>query len=557
MKIETRQCKKCETNFTLDQDDFSFYEKMKAPVPNICPDCRFKMRAMWRNEMSLYNRKCAKTGKSIISMYNPKSPYVVVSHEYYNSDNWDAKDFAKNYDYEKSFFEQVEELIKLIPKPATFLPLVDGLNINSEYSNCASGLKNCYMVFNTGPETEEVMYSRGVRNSRDIVDCYYTSESSELAYECVNCFRSSSAIYGKNLNACVSCFFVTNASGCTNCLGCVNIRNVSNQIFNKQYTNENYVKKISEILGSYQKMNEFKKEFFEFQKKFPMRATNNLRCTDSLGDYLEECKSVKNSFENIKSENCKNIFFCKGVKDSIGLIGYGNSSEKLLECASVGYSSNIIGSPIIMNSQDILYSTLLNNCQDCIGCDGLKNSRYFILNKQYSKEEYEELKNHIIKELTDLGIHGLMMPVEIAPFAYNESIANDNMPLTKEEATAQGYRWEDDIQMTKGLETMKTEDIPDHINDVEDSITKEILCCIDCKRNYKITEQELLFYRKMVLPIPRKCFYCRHRDRIIRRGPFKFFIRQCSNCGIDTNTNLTEEVAPIMYCEKCYQQEVI
>ena len=131
------------------------------------------------------------------------------------------------------------------------------------------------------------------------------------------------------------------------------------------------------------------------------------------------------------------------------------------------------------------------------------------------------------------------------------------MPLTKEEALAQGYRWEDNIQMTTGKETIKSEDIPDHINDVQDLITKEILCCIDCQRNYKITEQELLFYRKMILPIPRKCFYCRHRDRVIRRGPFKFFIRKCSNCGTETHTNLTEEVAPIMYCEKCYQQEVI
>jgi len=204
-----------------------------------------------------------------------------------------------------------------------------------------------------------------------------------------------------------------------------------------------------------------------------------------------------------------------------------------------------------------MYSYFLRNCHDCIGCDGFKNAEYCILNKQYSKEEYDKLKEHIVMELTEKGLYGLMMPPELCPFAYNETIAQDNMPLTKEEALAQGFRWEDDIQKTEGKETLLPENIPDHINEVKDSITNEILKCISCERNYKITTQELLFYRKMTLPIPRKCFFCRHKDRIMRRGPFKFFVRKCDNCGKDCNTNLTKEIAPIMYCERCYQSEII
>ena len=245
------------------------------------------------------------------------------------------------------------------------------------------------------------------------------------------------------------------------------------------------------------------------------------------------------------------------IKDSLGTTGYGNQSEKLLEVVATGVSSNVIGSYWAENSSNIMYSFDLRNCQDCIGCDALRHGKYSIFNKEYSKEEYENLKEHIVKELTEKGIHGLMMPVEIAPFAYNETIAQDNMPLTKEEALAQGFRWEDDIQMTTRKETILPNQIPDHINDVKDEITKEVLRCIDCERNYKITEQELFFYHKMILPIPRKCFFCRHKDRIKKRGGFKFFTRDCSNCGEETYTNLTKEVAPIMYCEKCYQKEII
>ena len=31
-----------------------------------------------------------------------------------------------------------------------------------------------------------------------------------------------------------------------------------------------------------------------------------------------------------------------------------------------------------------------NNCQDCFGCVNLQNKRFYILNEQYTKEDYEE-----------------------------------------------------------------------------------------------------------------------------------------------------------------------
>lgn len=43
-------CNKCKVSFTISEDNISFYGKMKVPLPNICPDCRFMMRSMWRNE---------------------------------------------------------------------------------------------------------------------------------------------------------------------------------------------------------------------------------------------------------------------------------------------------------------------------------------------------------------------------------------------------------------------------------------------------------------------------------------------------------------------------
>ena len=149
------------------------------------------------------------------------------------------------------------------------------------------------------------------------------------------------------------------------------------------------------------------------------------------------------------------------------------------------------------------------------------------------------------------------MPPALAPFGYNETIGQDNLPLTKEEAVRFGFRWEDDIQITKGKETIKPEQIPDHIKDVTDDILRETLACISCSRNYKIIKPELDFYRKMFIPIPRKCFYCRHAARLRRRGPFKLFARTCSKCGKNIQTTCAPERPEIVYCEACYQKEVI
>ena len=556
MKVETKICKKCKKDFVLEQNDFSFYEKMKVPVPDICPDCRFKMRALWRNENILYSgRKCDFCNKSVITMYNPKSPYKIYCYKCFYSDKWNPKDYAMNYDKTKTFFEQMKEFLVKVPKINLGISYGDGENINSEYTNMASGCKNCYLVFNTSP-AEEVLYSRGVKKGMDSSDIYFGVEF-ELCYDSVNVQESANISWGQNIVGCVDSSFILNGSGLTNCMACVNLRNKSNCYFNEQLSPVEYQNKIKDIKGSYKKTEEYKNKFIEFSRTLPRRANNNLKTVNSTGDYLFECKNVLTSFEVAKGEDSRYIFSSKIIKDSLGTTGYGTKSELLLEVVATGYCSNVIGSYWAEHSQNILYSFYIANCHDCIGCDAIRHAQYSIFNKEYEKEEYEKLKEHIIKELTELGIHGLMMPANIAPFSYNESIAQDNMPMTKEETLAMGFRWEDDIQMTKGRETIGLEQIPDHIKDVKDEITKEILSCIKCERNYKITEQELRFYRKMVLPIPRECFYCRHQDRISRRGPFNFFIRKCSHCGDDTHTNLTEKIAPILYCEKCYQQEVI
>ncbi len=554
--MNTTTCTRCNNGFEIDRDDRSFYEKMRVPVPSVCPNCRFKMRAMFRNEMTLYSgRKCDICQKNIVTMYNPKSPYKVYCHSCFYSEKWDPKSYATDYDKTRPFMDQLGEFIARVPKVVTYLTKGDGENVNSEYVNMASGCKNAYLVFNTSM-AEDCSYCRGLRSVRDSVDLYFAT-GSERCYECINVQDSTGITYGQNVVGCVDSHFILNGSGLMNCFGCVNLRNKSYCWFNEQLSKEEYQKRLEEVMGSEEKISEMKKQFDVFSLQFPRRENNNIKTVGSTGDYLYECKNMRDSFEATKSEDCRYVFASKEIRDSLGTTGYGAKSDLLLECIATGHCSNVIGTYGAETCQNIMYSFYITNCHDCIGCDALRNGQYSIFNKEYSKEDYEALKEHIVQELTTQGVHGLIMPPEISPFSYNETIAQDNFPLTKEEVLKLGFRWEDDVQMTKGKETLQPENVPDHIKDISDSILSEVLKCTNCERNYKITAQEFQFYKKMNLPIPRQCFYCRHHSRVIRRGPYQFWNRTCAHCKKDIVTNYAPERPEIIYCESCYQQEVI
>lgn len=553
---EIKQCQNCKKDFTIEPDDFAFYEKMKVPAPVNCPRCRFQWRALWRNEMHLYNRKCELCGKSIVAMYHSESSYTVYCQDCWFSDKWDPTSYAQDYDAKRPFFDQMGDLLEKVPKAGIFISNDVGPNVNSEYANFAGSLKDCYLVFNSSPHIENCAYSRGVAYSKDIFDSYY-ADKIEIGYEMVNAHSSSNVAFIQNTNDCVDCWYMYGCSGCQNCFGCVNLRHKSYYFLNQPFSKEEYERKVKEIKGSHKNMEFFRKDFEKLVIRAPRRENNNLKSTQSSGEYIFESKNCKNSFEVYFCEDSRHLFSTKNAKDCYDLIGHGRNGELLLEGVAVGTSRNVIGSWWTITSHDIVYGFGLRSCQDCFGCDSLRNARYCILNKQYDDKEYKRIIEIIISELKEKNLFGLYFPPSIAPFAYNETVGQDNFPLTKEEALKSGYKWQDNLQITKGKETMKSLEVPDHIKDVKDSIVNEIFACEVCGRNYKIIQNELLFYRKMILPLPRKCFFCRHADRLKRRGPIDIYDRQCAKCKKVIETTYAPDRPEIVYCESCYQKEVI
>jgi hypothetical protein len=593
MDQEIRQCQNCKKDFTIGPEDFDFYEKIGVPSSSWCYECRMKQLLVWRNDRSLYKRNCDFCNKPIITIYHPDSPYVVYCINCYRSDKWDPYSYGKNYNFNRPFFDQFKELLLRVPKEAVNN---SGVNVNSEYVNHAHNNNNCYLIFNSG-DNEDCFYSSGIRKCRDVTDIHY-GENLEQCYGIVNGSNCSRCIHSKNIFDCVDVLFSMDLRGCQNCFGCSNLTRKNYHFFNQPLSKEDWDKKVKESLGSFSSVSEVLNKFEQFSLLSPRRANNIYKSVDCIGDYIFESKQAKNCFEAVHCENCKNGFFVRLLKDSLDTVGFGYNSELLLSCVAVGYSANIIGSCKLKDARDTCYSFSLNSSQDCIGCNGLKNAQNCVLNKQHPEEEYQKIKDHIIEELKQKGVYGLGLPALLSPWAYNETMAQEIFPLAKEQALEQGYSWRTPEERNYQI-TLKTDQVPDNIQDVPDTIINEVIECANhqlqttnyeltnCTEAFRIIPQELQFYRKMGLPIPRLCPNCRHYQRLKQRNPLKLWTRQCmctgktsvnqsqgqtSSSGAYQNTCLHEHgdnpcpntfetsYAPdrpeIVYCEQCYLKEV-
>jgi hypothetical protein len=564
MLNETRVCQNCKTDFVIESDDFSFYEKMKVPPPTFCPECRFVRRMTWRNERSLYKRKCDMCKKNIISMYDNDVSFPVFCPECYKSDNWEAGEYNLDYNFSEPFFTQWKKLFNKVPKVSLGQTRECP---NSEYANFIAYSKNTYMAFSIVAGSEDIQHSSNVDNSKQIIDSYNIVES-ELIYEGVGINKNYNCRYSYWSANCIDCSFVLDCNNCQNCFGCVNLQSKRYCIFNTQYSKEDCEKIIQGYnTGSYNFINKILQEFWKLSLNYPRKYARIINCINSTGDELRDCKNVLKSFNVYEAENIKNgyrSFQCKDSMDAGHCL-----AELTYEHASRG-SENGQNNKFIINGGEAINNTeYLDYCKsssNLFGCVGLKNKQYCILNKQYGKEEYFEMVEKIKKHMDGMPYidskgrtykYGEFFPYEICPFGYNETVINELSPLSKDEILERGYNWKEKVD-NKYTITKKASDLPDDIKDVDDSILDEVIECAQSGRAFKITPYELQFYRRMDVPIPRLHPDERYKNRLKLRNPLKLWHRKCmkEDCNNEFETPYSPDRPEIIYCDSCYKKEV-
>ncbi|MDA2935591.1 hypothetical protein MYX06_00010 [Patescibacteria group bacterium AH-259-L05] len=594
MKKGIKQCQNCSQEFRIEPEDFDFYKKINVPTPTFCPDCQLQRKYAFRNERTLYKRTCDAPGhtEDLVAMYSSEKSVNVYDQKYWWSDKWDPMEYGKEYDFSTPFFSQIKELIQKVPWPN----LVITNSVNSDFCNSVLDIKNCYLLF-AAIKTENCAYGVDIDHCTDSFDLYYVLRN-ELCYEVMfsdRCYRSKWIYFSED---CTDSSFLWDCVGCSHCFGCVGLRNKSYHIFNQPYTKEEYFSKIKEFdLGSFKKINRMKEKCNELRLRSPMKYARIYKSTNVTGDNISNSKNCRACFNSIGNglEDCSYIVDPYGPVSKNCHSGFALSrGDFCYDFISIRVCRNILFSKKIWTGDNIQYSYNCHSCSNCFGCVGLRNKQYCILNKQYSKEEYEKLVPQIIGHMNTMPYtdkkdriykYGEFFPAELSPFAYNETIAQEYFPLTKQQTIEQGYQWKDSEQRDYEI-TIKSEDLSDHINDVSDDILKQVIRCEhkgecreQCTTAFKIIPDELQFYRKMNLPVPRLCPNCRHYQRLKQRNPLKLWHRKCQCTGIQSDNKVYQNVAKhshgsnhcpnefettyapdrkeIIYCEKCYQSEVV
>jgi CxxC-x17-CxxC domain-containing protein len=119
------------------------------------------------------------------------------------------------------------------------------------------------------------------------------------------------------------------------------------------------------------------------------------------------------------------------------------------------------------------------------------------------------------------------------------------------------FNWSDyEAPFPKVEKIIPANKLPENISEIPDDILNWAIECEITKKPFRIIKQELDFYRKYNLPIPRKHPSQRHLERMNFRNPRKLFKRKCDKCGKKIQTTYNPERLEIVYCQDCYEREI-
>jgi len=534
--METRICPVTNIRFEVMDSEISVCKVFNVPLPKLHPQERLREIMATRNERNLYARKCDSTGGQIISAYASDSKFKIYKNSIWWGDSWDPLEYGKDFDFNKTFFQQFDDLQTEVPREGTTIFNSE----NCEYNSHIRNSKDCYLS-SLIASSEDCIYSYWLTDVKDSVDCTYANMS-ELCYWCLDidrCFNCTALTESIN---CADCHFSYQLRGCNNCIFCTNLANKDCYIFNKKCSKDEFEKLRNEIFnGSIKSWLNAKGKFEEIIKKAPKKYLRILKSENSVGDHVYNSKNCINCFDAHEMEDAYNSASLGDSKDVYSSYSVGWPRSELIYYSCVVRSSQRCAfCKYIWQSSDLLYCDSCMSCKNCFGCIGLKHKDYCILNKQYTRDEYFNLLEKITLHMQSTGEWGEFFPKQMSPFAYNESPAHDFFPLTKEEAISRGYKWkyEADTQLHS------------------QSVTNDVLTCGICKKNYRLINQELKFYEQHGLPIPVNCPNCRHKERFEKRNEYKIYKRICDGCKSPIFTTYTQDGGDVVYCEKCYQEDI-
>jgi len=551
--MEKRNCITCKQEFQLEAEDIQMYEQSDIPPTKECITCTWKRLLGFWIIGRFRVAKSALSGKQIITNLPESAPFPIYHREEFSSEAWDPLSYGVEYDPNLPFLEQLTNLQHQVPHPHQS----GRLNTNCEWTDDWWESKNCYLS-RSGYRNEDVSYCYRVselKNCQDLTYCF----NMEQSYDCLYCYRSWRLFYSFNVTDSMDSMFLYDCRNCTNCFMSWNLRNKQYCILNKQYTKEEYYEKLKEYsLNSYKGVQELKKTFWEYLQKEAIHRENfNTQSNNCTGNFSTENQACINASFVEKSQNCRQLIRGYNAKDSIEVISCGFTEKSARTVIDQwGY-----GNVCVLSATNCRYSAYLDTCEDlenCFGCVGLKKKKYCILNKQYSKEEYEVLKDRIKTDMISRGEWGQFLPFAMSHSPYNMSLGAWMFEdISKSEVEALGSRIEE-VATPSYEKSISSDVLPDTIEEVGEEICKQRIICPKTGLSYNISAVDLAFYKTYNIPLPQDHFDLRALNRF--KPMTQMFLPQKGSCHY-CSKEITHYYSPKLgfekiACTECYQRNI-
>lgn len=543
--------------FTVSDDDLAFLENVSPvfhgkkeliPPPLLCPMCRMQRRMAWRNHCQVYRNAAATAERAAFSMWASTSPFPFYENALWFSDSWDPLASGASVDLQKPFFPQFMAVHDCSPHFALDTTRME----NSDYCNNADTSKDSYLCFNMS-QSQDCIACDNTISCRDCIDSTRIFHS-ELCALCIDCDRCYGLQDGRGCENCSDSMFLHNCRGCKHCIACVNLRHREYCVFNEQKTPEQFEAIRQQLsLDSWSKRQALRETFEEFVILQPQPHAIMHMTEDSSGNYLLQCNDVKECTAIQASEHlrrCQLLF--NGTHHCHDVTLFGIHAEYCYEACIMGLDAArcCFCVSVWEGTSDMLYSTFCVACKNCFGCTGLHRKQYCILNKQYSKEEYEQVVPRLITHMRETGEWGEFFPIHNSPVPYNHSLAQFYFPLTREEAEAHGYRFYEEAPTER--QAISAEELPDAVPENDDAI---IVRSMHSGRPFKITGQEIKRYRKHGLPLPRTTYDERMEQRTRKLGGMQLYVRTCAKTGKPILTTYPPDSPYIVWDRDEYERE--
>ena len=419
-----------------------------------------------------------------------------------------------------SFFELFGRLMKKTDMPSMYSFWG---NENADFADTVGASKNIYLSSVVIINCENVLYSSNVKDgSTNVLNSVMVLEDSNNVYNCFGVKTWFNIFYSNYIYNCSDIRFSANLNGCKDCIFCTDLENQSYCIENKQFEKDEYMKQKAEILKN-------KKEFLQYYMKVRQYDGKNVACTNSEGNFLMNCENVQDGHLSFNVKDGRNIVLAFSREPNerfYDVFCAGRSTDMYGVSVAWTFSSKVFNSFAIQNSSNIYYGFFLSDCSYCLGCIGLKNKQFCILNKQYSQEDWYEEAGKIFAQMDKEGTLGDCFPGSINPFYFNDTMAylvDDT--FNKEEVGKEWYLRRDneittdipanaDVIQAKDLDKFQRFSFKGE-REIDPEIMKKVIKD-DTWDLYKIVKMEYDFLMRYGLPLPEI-----HRLDRIKLG-FKF-----------------------------------